>query len=84
MVCPLRIEPLLPKYEAIGNSFLSLAEQYGDDELRLICDYMQKAAEVSERELANFIAANRAQSAHAKSTKAFRQCQINPRRRRNP
>ena len=54
------IEPLLPKYDAIGKSFLSLAERYGDDELRLICDYLEKTSEVSERELARMIAANRA------------------------
>ena len=54
------LEPLMPKYEAIGRSYLSLAEQYGTKELQLICDYMEKTAAISERELANLIAENRA------------------------
>jgi DNA-binding MarR family transcriptional regulator len=81
---PESLEPLAPKYEAIGKSFLSLAERYGDDELRLICDYLERTSEVSERELASFIAINRARSVPAKSTKAPRQGRLNPRRRRSP
>jgi DNA-binding MarR family transcriptional regulator len=57
------LEPLMPKYEAIGRSYLSLAEQYGTKELQLICDYMEKTAAISERELANMIAENRAKLA---------------------
>jgi DNA-binding MarR family transcriptional regulator len=83
-VRPESLEPLLPKYEEIGKSYLGQAERYDDDELRLICDYLERTSEVSERELAKIIDANRAQSAQAKSTKAPRQGQINPRRRRSP
>ncbi len=58
-VRPESLAPLLPKYEAIGKAYMALAGQYSDAELRLICDYMQKACEVSERELAKMISANR-------------------------
>ena len=36
---------------------MSLAERYGDKELRLICDYLERASEVSKHELAKMIAA---------------------------
>ncbi len=61
------LEPLIPKYEAIGKAYMSLVEQYGDDELQLICDYLEKTSELSERELGKVIAANRSQSSPAKS-----------------
>jgi DNA-binding MarR family transcriptional regulator len=71
-VRPESLKPLMPKYEAMGKSYISLAEQYGDEELRLICDYLERTSEVSECELAKIIAANRAQSSQAKSTSAPR------------
>jgi DNA-binding MarR family transcriptional regulator len=58
-VCPESLKPLIPKYEAIGKTYMSLLEQYSDTELQLICDYLVKASEASERELAKAIAANR-------------------------
>ena len=54
------LAPLTPRYEAIGRRFMSLVEQYGDRDLRLICEYMEKATEVSERELEALVAASRA------------------------
>lgn len=59
-VRPESLETLVPKYEAIGKAFMKLAEQYGDRELQLICDYMEKSSAVSEVELAKMIAADRA------------------------
>jgi hypothetical protein len=35
---------------------MSLAERYADKELNLICDYLERASDVSKRELANMIA----------------------------
>ena len=67
-VLPESLEPLIPKYEAMGKAYMSLVEQYGDEELQLICDYLEKTSEVSERELASMIAANRSQSSQGKST----------------
>jgi len=67
-VRPESLEPLIPKYEAMGNAYMSLVEQYGDEELQLICDYLEKTSEVSERELANVIAANRSGSSIIKGT----------------
>jgi DNA-binding MarR family transcriptional regulator len=61
-VRPESIEPLLPKYDAIGKAFTSLAAEYSDRQLRLICNYLQKASEVTDRELAAIIAARRSRS----------------------
>jgi DNA-binding MarR family transcriptional regulator len=60
-VRPQSLAPLMPKYEAIGNAFMSLAEEYNEDELRVICDYMERASALSERELARVIAAARSE-----------------------
>jgi DNA-binding MarR family transcriptional regulator len=58
-VRPESLEPLSPKYEAIGKAYMSLVERYSDKELQLICGYLEKASETSQRELAEVIAANR-------------------------
>ena len=58
-VRPETLAPLTPKYEAIGNAYMKMVEQYSDKELQLICEYMEKASEISERELAGLIRANR-------------------------
>jgi DNA-binding MarR family transcriptional regulator len=57
------LKPLIPKYEAIGKAYMTLVEQYGDKELQLICDYLEKTSQVSEQELAHMIAANRSNQA---------------------
>ena len=59
---PESIEPLMPKYEAVGKAYMKLVEGYSDKELQLICDYLEKTSELSERELARIVAANRAQA----------------------
>jgi hypothetical protein len=59
------LQPLIPKYEAMGREYLRLAEQYSDKELAPICDYMQKTSEISERELTKAIAANRSRTPDA-------------------
>lgn len=59
-VRPQSLVTVAPKYEAIGKAYLRLAEQYRDKELQVICDYLEKASEVSQRELARLISANRA------------------------
>ena len=61
------LEPLIPKYEAMGNAYMRLAEQYGNKELELLCDYLERTSEVSERELARMIAANRSPSLQAQA-----------------
>jgi DNA-binding MarR family transcriptional regulator len=60
------LEPLIPKYEAIGKAYMSLVDEYGDRELQLICSYLEKTTEVSERELTKMITANRLRSSEAK------------------
>jgi DNA-binding MarR family transcriptional regulator len=67
-VRPDSLEPLIPKYEGIGKAYMSLAERYGDKELQTICDYLERASEVSKRELANLIAANGSRPSQLKST----------------
>jgi DNA-binding MarR family transcriptional regulator len=66
-VRPESLEPLIPKYEEIGKGYMTLAERYGDKELELICDYMERASEVAGRQLANMIAANRLPVSQVKS-----------------
>ncbi len=58
-VRPESLEPLIPKFEAIGKAFMSLAEQYNIRELELICKYLERTSEMSERQLAGIIAARR-------------------------
>ncbi|HKD37090.1 MAG TPA: hypothetical protein VKB78_09825, partial [Pirellulales bacterium] len=58
-VQPNSLKPLIPKYEAVGQAYLALVEQYDDKQLALICDYLEKTSELSERQLAKAIAANR-------------------------
>jgi DNA-binding MarR family transcriptional regulator len=53
------LEPLLPKYEAIAKAFMALAQQYNDRDLELICGYMEKASEMSERLMAGMVADRR-------------------------
>ena len=53
------LEPLLPKYEAIGKAYMALAGQYSDDDLSLICGYMDQASELTERLMTDVIAARR-------------------------
>ena len=48
---------LLPKYEALGKAFMALARQYSDDELALICGYMEKMSGTAERLMSDVIAA---------------------------
>jgi DNA-binding MarR family transcriptional regulator len=64
-VRPEALAPLTPKFEAIGNAYLKMVQQYSDKELQLICEYMENASEISERELAGLIRANRERPAQA-------------------
>jgi DNA-binding MarR family transcriptional regulator len=56
---PEAIEPLVPKYEAIGKAYMKLLEEYSDRDLQLICEYFEKASALTERELARTIQTNR-------------------------
>ncbi len=69
-VRPETLKPLVPKYESVGNAYISMVEQYSNEELQLICNYLEKTAELSKRELARIVAANRAQSSSDKSRSA--------------
>jgi DNA-binding MarR family transcriptional regulator len=53
------IASVIPRYEAIGQAYLALAEQYDDEDLRLICDYLEKTSAMSQCELAKLTAAAR-------------------------
>jgi len=77
-VRPESLEPLVPKYEAIGKAYMRLADAYGNDDLQLICDYLEKTSEVSERELSNLITANRLRSSEAKAPASSRALQRLP------
>lgn len=54
---PERLAPLVPLYEGIGQAYMELAERYSDRDLKVICDYMEEASRVSERERQKIIAA---------------------------
>lgn len=54
------LDGIIPQYEAIGRAYLELVDQYRDEELLLICDYLEKASAISQRELARLIAVGRA------------------------
>jgi len=58
-VRPESLEPLVPQYEAIGQAYLRLAEEYSNRDLQLICEYLEKTSELSHRELAKKVAAHR-------------------------
>ena len=49
------LAPLLPQYEANGRAYLSLVEPYSDQDLRLICEYLEKVSALSEQQLARLI-----------------------------
>ena len=57
------LEPLVPKYEEVGKAYIALAEEYSDDELAVICDYMDRASAISEEEVANVVNRWRGRSA---------------------
>ena len=56
------LAPLLPQYEAIGKAYVDLVDQYSDEELQLICDYMDKASALATQQLAKMSGANRSVS----------------------
>ncbi|HTU24509.1 MAG TPA: MarR family transcriptional regulator [Pirellulales bacterium] len=59
---PEAVEPLVPKYEAVGRAYVELLESYSDQDLQLICDYLERVSALSQRELTRVIAENRAAS----------------------
>ena len=40
------LAPLAPRYEAVGEAFLAVLEDYSDKELKFICDYMERTLRV--------------------------------------
>ena len=53
------LKPLLPRYEALAKAFMGLAEDYTDQELLLICEYMERTSEAAKRLMADLIEARR-------------------------
>lgn len=66
-VRPESLKPLIPTYEGIGKGYMILAERYGDKELELICDYMERASEVAAGQLSRIIADSRSLVSRGKS-----------------
>jgi DNA-binding MarR family transcriptional regulator len=54
-VRPESLAPLVPRYEEVGKAYMALAEEYSDDELAVICDYMERASAISEEEVTNVV-----------------------------
>jgi len=53
------LQPLLPKYKAIGQAYMKVLEKFTTEELELICIYLERTSAVSQSELAKMISANR-------------------------
>ena len=51
------LAPFAPRYEAMGQAFMAVADRYKDEELQVICDYMERNLEVSRAELGKLVAA---------------------------
>lgn len=68
-VRPQSLAPLFPKYEAVGRAHSKLAEQYSNQDLQLICDYLEKSSAVSEAELERLISESRSRRPQGKSTR---------------
>jgi DNA-binding MarR family transcriptional regulator len=49
------------QYQALGRSYRSVIEHYSDSELILIADYLEKMSEMTERLMADTIAARRSE-----------------------
>jgi DNA-binding MarR family transcriptional regulator len=62
------LEPLIPKYEQVGKAYMHLVEQYNEKDLQLICEYLEKTSEVSQRELTKMVAANESRIAKSASS----------------
>jgi DNA-binding MarR family transcriptional regulator len=54
---PESLAELESQYEALGRSHGSVIEHYSDSELMLITDYLEKMSEMTERLMADTIAA---------------------------
>jgi len=52
---PESLRPLIPKYEAVGKAYMSLAEQYDDQKLELICEYLERTSGVSAELFRNWV-----------------------------
>ena len=61
------LAPLGPRYEAIGHAYMRLVESYSDEQLELICDYLVKTSELSQRQMERVIGENRARSARRRA-----------------
>lgn len=77
-VRPASIEPLVPRYEAVGKAYMNLVDQYNDKELQLICEYLEKTSEMSKRELARVVAEGRTTVAKAAASPRGRKKKFSP------
>src|SRR5580698_4159155 len=44
VIRPESLRPLIPKYEAIGRAYMKVLEGFSDEELELICRYLEKSS----------------------------------------
>jgi DNA-binding MarR family transcriptional regulator len=56
-ILPESLAPIEPLFEAVGQAYLKLMERYSDKELAIICEYMEAASAISDRERQKIIAA---------------------------
>jgi DNA-binding MarR family transcriptional regulator len=53
------LKPLTPKYEAIGMAYMAMLEEFTDEDLNLICHYLEKTSEISKQELSKLVAGSK-------------------------
>jgi DNA-binding MarR family transcriptional regulator len=53
---PGSLDGLVPRYERIGEAYLTLLAQYSDDQLQLICEYLEKTSALSQEMLQKLVA----------------------------
>jgi DNA-binding MarR family transcriptional regulator len=56
---PESLEPLAPKYEAIGRAYMKIYDDFSDTELDFICRYMERTSEISKQELGKLTGAEK-------------------------
>ena len=51
-----KLQPMLPRYKALGTTYMTLVERYSDSDLKLILEYMENWGQMTEQLLADTLA----------------------------
>ena len=61
-----KLQPILPRYKALGTRYITLVEKYSDSDLKLILEYMENWGQMTEQLLADTLADRNEEEANAK------------------